>query len=122
MKIKSEEEILKSFSSDSLVQDAVKKESFDSATEEDDAWSNEESRWYEFYTTFNDDNMRHAENSFHNNGYYDVTAEELHQENLNWVEFILKNYYTADELCKIMPNAEEYVREYNEKRKEVCNE
>lgn len=68
----------------------------------------EEKMWKKFYTTFNDDNIHHAENAFINNGLSDASAERLFSENQNWYKEILSHGMTQEEILKIMPEAERY--------------
>lgn len=68
--------------------------------------------WYEFYTTFNDNNMIHADNAFYNNHLDDLSTESLHAENIYWVREIMTHAgFSPEEICKNMPNATEYVKE-----------
>lgn len=64
--------------------------------------------WYDFYTHFNDDNMRHADNAFVSNGLQNASVEELHNENCKWFVEVMEHGVSADEICSIMPVAKEY--------------
>ena len=78
-------------------------------------YEKEQKIWFDFYLRFNDDNERHAEQSFAANGYHDVSAEELHSVNLGWFSEIMAHGHTYDEIIKIMPSAKEYGDELKNK-------
>lgn len=82
--------------------------------EQEQLWEKEEAIWYEFYTTFNDDNIHHAENAFHNNGYEEYTPDQLHAKNILWVDEIISHGYSLDKIQETMPTSKEYIEEYIE--------
>lgn len=71
-------------------------------------WQIEANMWFKFYTTFNDDNVRHADDAFHNNGLMNVTTEELFNNNVYWVNELMKHGLTKQEICDAMPEAIKY--------------
>lgn len=83
----------------------------------------EVSIWYEFYMKFNDDNFRHADNAFYNNGLADEDSSELHGRNVEWVKEIIEHgVSTEEEICRIMSNAKPYVEEYYKNEKKMLKE
>lgn len=55
---------------------------------QDKQWEKEANIWAAFYLLFNDDNVSHMENSFQSNNGFDMSADELHEMNLDWVKQI----------------------------------
>jgi len=82
------------------------------STEERTAFMKEEHVWFQFYLAY-DDNPRHAKSAFHNNGYSNYTAEQLHKVNVSWIQYFLDCNTTPDELVKWIPAAKPYVEEYS---------
>lgn len=65
-------------------------------------WTWNEQVWKKFYTTFNDDNEFHCENSFFNNHF--ETLNELKKGNERWIEELLK-HHSIKEIVEKMPEA-----------------
>lgn len=61
--------------------------------------------WYELYMNFNDDNLRHCENSFHNKGF--ETVEELKKGCINFIKEIQSHKVTLTEIILVVPNCKE---------------
>lgn len=68
--------------------------------------------WYEFYTTFNDNNWSHADSAFVSNGLVNADINELFEANYSWFCEIIEHGFTPDEICNIMPNAKIYKQKY----------
>ena len=49
----------------------------------DKQWEKEANIWAAFYLLFNDDNVSHMKNSFQSNNGFDMSADELHEMNLD---------------------------------------
>ena len=49
--------------------------------------------WFEFYTTYNDNNDKHAENAFVSNGYENANAGRLHEANVKWAREIYNHAF-----------------------------
>lgn len=78
-------------------------------------YEHEQDIWLEFYTTFNDDNMRHAQNAFDSYGCNEMSAADLHIENLRCFYEIYSRGFSFSEIIKMMPSAKEYGIEFFEK-------
>lgn len=74
-------------------------------------YNKEQKIWFEFYTNFNDDNPRRAEQTFEANGFYGASAEQLHKVNLEWFAEILSHGISYEKIIEIMPAAKEYGEE-----------
>lgn len=55
---------------------------------ENKQWEKEANIWAAFYLLFNDDNVSHMKNSFQSNNGFHMTADEVREMNVNWVEQI----------------------------------
>lgn len=75
-------------------------------------FAKEERIWYEFYTTFNDDNLYHADNAFFNHHFDETQPDMIHLANIEWVREILEHHVTPEELLNEMPNAKPYLEEF----------
>lgn len=85
-------------------------------------YEKEQDIWYEFYLKFNDDNLKHADEAFFNNEYFDLSAEQLHKRNLDWFAEILSHGISHEEIIKIMPAAKEYGEELMRMKEETVIE
>lgn len=74
-----------------------------------ESYDREAEVWYLFYTTFNDHNFHHADNSFLNHNY--KNSEEVHKANVDWIKEILKRGITAYEIEEDMPESQLYLIE-----------
>ena len=72
-------------------------------------WIKEANVWATFYMTFNDDNEKHMEQAFFNNGGYDMTTEELYKKNVDWVRQIGLDLFWK---YNSIPELESYANEY----------
>lgn len=70
-------------------------------------WKREADIWFCFYLAY-DDNMRHADNSFHNNGLGDAPLLKLREENRNWYAHFLKVGVSEEKIWQIVPGSKAY--------------
>lgn len=77
----------------------------------------EQKLYYDIYTTYNDDNPLHCENSFYNNGYQTFTSEQLHEVNKDLLREVMERNTSAEEkyayktILQHTPNAAEHLKE-----------
>lgn len=77
----------------------------------------EQKLYYDIYTTYNDDNPLHCENSFYNNGYQTFTSKQLHEVNKDFLREVMKRNTSAEEkyayktILQHTPNAAEHLKE-----------
>lgn len=76
-----------------------------------EAYRAERDVYVNIYTTYNDDNLRHCENSFYNNGYQTFTAEQLHEVNKGFLRGVMKQSTTPEEILQYTPDAKEHLQE-----------
>ena len=76
-------------------------------TRELESYDRESAVWYLFYTTFNDHNFHHADNTFFNHNYKNSAG--VHRANVDWIREILKNGVTACEIEEDMPESQPYL-------------
>lgn len=83
---------------------------------EEQAYEKEKALWFDFYLNFNDDNLSHAENSFISNGLHlDGAVENLHKENLYWIEKLCKyGSVSVETVLSTIRDAKRIVDEYKE--------
>lgn len=67
--------------------------------------SQEEQLWTDLYT-LQDDNEKHCENAYFNNHVYSLTAEEIHRDNIESINWYLDHGTTIDEIYKYCPLAQ----------------
>lgn len=58
---------------------------------DDKKWVREANLWTLLYLSY-DMNYRHFDNSFYNNGYDQMTADELHAKNVSWISGLITSY------------------------------
>ena len=83
---------------------------------EEQAYEKEKGLWFDFYLNFNDDNLSHAEDSFISNGLHlDGVVENLHKENLYWIEKLCKyGDVSVETVLSTVRDAKRIVDEYRE--------
>lgn len=85
-------------------------------------WFKESDLWFDFYTTFNDDNVSHAENAFYDNNLAYADASEIHTANVNWFVEVMERGHSADEICTEIPKAESCRKEAEIIYKSKCEQ
>lgn len=76
-----------------------------------EAYRAERDVYINIYTTYNDDNLLHCENSFYSNGYQTFTAEQLHEVNKDFLREVMKQSTTPEEILQYTPNTKEHLQE-----------
>lgn len=59
--------------------------------------------WYALYMKYYDDNFTHCDNAFFNNHYH--TAEEVKQADVKWIQHLVKQGNSIEEIIKEIPDA-----------------
>lgn len=63
--------------------------------------------WFDFYLMYNDNNERHALNSFDNHNFQSVS--QLVHSNITWVKEIMERGYSKEDILQNIPGASEII-------------
>ena len=77
------------------------------ANDKCDEWLKEAAAWISFYRAIVNDDEKAAQQAFENNNFTNVSSDQLHNENMEWVRNVSAGRYVMDEYPETEPYFEE---------------